>query len=162
MNPRFITSMAHCSAEILKQIRNTQDQQTITGLLSLLLTLCRNIEDVAPRNASTSAQHRANQLGLGDLRQYHFDHGSKFPGGRKLSQLHWEHWTPAVHIRNSILSLPQDYSPQQIESLLGHSRICWITLDENSKLNNLGFKSTRPNPHLAYQQANITLAYPWP
>jgi hypothetical protein len=160
MDPDFINSMSEVALSIIVQLSKPQSKQSTRGLHSLLLTLCRNMEDVAPRNASVAAQTRADELHLGDIRNYHFDHGSRFPGGRKKSELHWEHFIPAVHLKSQLLSLVNPTS-DIIKPILSQSRICWITLQENSKLNSLGFKSVRPDPQLAYQQANITLAYPW-
>jgi hypothetical protein len=160
MDPDFLNSMSEVSLSILQQLSRPQSAPSTKGLHTLLLTLCRNMEDVAPRNASVAAQTRADELKLGDLRNYHFDHGSKFPGGRKNSELHWEHFFPAAHLKSQLLSLVNP-TTELIKPILSQSRICWITLQENSKLNSLGFKSVRPDPQLAYQQANIILAYPW-
>jgi hypothetical protein len=160
MDSDFLNSMSEVSLSILQQLSRPQSTPSTKGLHALLLTLCRNMEDVAPRNASVTAQTRADELKLGDLRNYHFDHGSKFPGGRKNSELHWEHFFPAAHLKSQLLSLVNP-TTDLIKPILSQSRICWITLQENSKLNSLGFKSVRPNPQLAYQQANIILAYHW-
>lgn len=154
-------SMATIANTIISQMRAVSDTETLRGLNAILLQLCRNMEDVAPRNASIAAQRRAFSLGIGDLRLYHFDHGRNFPGGRKNSTLHWEHWKPAADIKNELLSLPSEHSIQQIESILSQSRICWILIEENNKLNQLGFRTNRRNPNLCYQQANISLYYPW-
>jgi len=154
-------SMAEVGETIISQMRMVSDTETLRGLNALLLQLCRNMEDVAPRNASVMAQRHAFSLGIGDLRLYHFDHGRNFPGGRKNSTLHWEHWKPAADIKNELLSLPVDHSIQQIECILSQSRICWILLEENDRLNKLGFRTNRRNPELCYGEANISLYYPW-
>ena len=154
-------SMATVAETMISQMRSVSDTETLRGLNAILLQLCRNMEDVAPRNASIVAQRHAFALGIGDLRLYHFDHGRNFPGGRKRSSLHWEHWKPASDVKNELLSLPVDHSIQQIECILSQSRICWILLEENDRLNKLGFRTNRRNPELCYQQANISLYYPW-
>lgn len=152
--------MAESALCIVFQIRMTSDKQTQKGLLSLLLTLCRNMEDVATRNASEAAQLRASHLGLGDLRRYHWDDGGRFPGGRKSSRLHWEHWKPAVDMRTEILSL-EIPSVDDIEKILKGARVCWILLEENEVLNRNGHRTKRLDPEICYKEANIKLCYSW-
>lgn len=160
MNSSFVRSMAEISLCIVNKIKENEEKQTGKGLLSLLLTLCRNMEDVAVRNASCAAQLRANQLGLGDLRNYHWDDGGRFPGGRKESGLHWEHWKPAVDMRTEILRL-ENPSIDSIENILKNARVCWILLEENDSLNKNGHKMRRRDPELCYKEANIALYYDW-
>lgn len=160
MNESFVSAMASVACSIISQMRFTKDEETIRGLNSLLLTLCRNMEDVAPRNASRMAVERADELGLGDLRAYHWDDGSRFPGGRKATKLHWEHWRPAADLKRDMLKLklPNEGDVRQI---LNTARICWITLDENKKLDELGHRYNRTNPEVSYKEARIELAYDW-
>lgn len=160
MNDSFVEAMSRVALSLISEIKNAKDNETKRGLNSLLLTLCRNMEDVAPRNASKKAAERASMLGLGDLRQYHWDDGSRFPGGRKATQLHWEHWRPAADLKRDILSL-KSASEEQIRTILGSARICWITLDENKKLDDLGHRYNRSNPEKSYVEAQIELAYDW-
>ena len=160
MNPEFLQVMSETACDMVKKIKDVKDIRARRGMMALLLTLCRNMEDVAARNASTKAQMRADELNLGDLRQYHWDDGGRFPGGRKSSRLHWEHWRPAVDLRNEMLSL-EDPTPDQIKIILSTSRVCWILLDENDKLNSLGYRTNRVDPKTCYDEAGIELHYEW-
>lgn len=160
MNSPFVASMARVALSIVNELRVCRDADTKRGLNSLLLTLCRNMEDVAPRNASRMAVERATELGLGDLRRYHWDDGSRFPGGRKATRLHWEHWRPAADLKRDILALGRP-TEKSISEILGSARICWITLDENKRLDELGHRYNRSNPVQSYADARIELAYDW-
>lgn len=160
VNQEYLDKMTSITIEILKQLSSTKDPVARRGVLTLLLTLCRNMEDVAPRNASKSAQQRADSLSLGDLRQYHFDDGGRFPGGRKNSRLHWEHWKPASDLRRDLLNLYQP-SHESVKQILEKSRVCWILLEENDVLNSLGHRINRKDPEKCYREANIDLAYDW-
>jgi hypothetical protein len=154
MNEEFLNSMSVVACSLISQIKSTNDKKTKKGLLSLLLTLCRNMEDVAPRNASKKAQARADQLKLGDLRSYHFDDGPRFPGGRSNSKLHWEHWKPAVDIRSELLSLDEP-TTENVKDILSQAKICWVLLDENKLLDKRGQRKSRKDPAESYKIAEI-------
>ena len=160
MNINFINDMAEVALTIVSRLSKTTDVVSRKGLNSLLLTLCRNMEDIAPRNVSEKAKARADALGIGDLRQYHWDDGSRFPGGRKASRLHWEHWRPAADMKNDMLSL-ENPTVEDMKCILSSARICWILLEENKILDDLGQRYKRKDPNQAYQQASIKLAHSW-
>ena len=160
MNPQFLAVMAETASGIVLSLQKTTDREARRGLLSLLLTLCRGMQDVAPRNASIRAQARAHELGLGDLREHDFYDGARFPGGRKASMMHWEHWKPAVDLRNEILALTSP-TPSAVECILKNARICWILLEEATLLRKLGHNTGRADPAESYKAAGIELAYPW-
>ena len=160
MSEEHLRVMSETAVDMTRRLRTVTDVTARRGMMSLLLTLCRNMEDVAPRNASVAAQERANQLGMGDLRRFHFDDGGRFPGGRKASRLHWEHWRPAADLRRDILALEAP-TPEAVAQVLRGSRVCWILLEENERLNSLGFKTNRPDPVVCYGAAGIDLAYEW-
>lgn len=160
MNNHFLTTMAASASDLAFQLQRTTDRQTRKGLLSVLLFLCRGMQDVAPRNASKRAQARADELGIGDLRQYGFYDAGRFPGGRKGSGMHWEHWKPAVDMRDAILDLTVPF-PDTVQAILSEARICWILLEEAEELRKLGHNTGRSDPGESYRAAGIELAYTW-
>lgn len=160
MNQEFLNTMAAVACSCIQQIKATKDEKARKGLLSLLLTLCRNMEDIAPRNASKAAQKRADDLEIGDLRKYHFDDGGRFPGGRKKTELHWEHWRPAVDIRNELLELTEP-TLENVKEVLSTAKICWVLLSENKKLDKRGQRSSRKDPSKSYAIAEIELQHDW-
>lgn len=160
MQEEFLKAMAGAASDLVKRIHSTRDRKAKRGLLTLLLTLCRNMEDICPRNASKAAQTRADELNIGDLRQYHFDDGGKFPGGRKSSNLHWEHWKPAVDLRDEMLSV-ENPDQKEMERILVKARVCWILMSENDALNSLGHRTRRSDPQKCYDDAGIEMNYEW-
>ncbi|MBE6532029.1 MAG: hypothetical protein E7676_00785 [Ruminococcaceae bacterium] len=47
-----------------------------------------------------------------------------------------------------------------IKNKLKNRYVCWITQEENKRLNALGYKSNRPDPEKAYQEAGIVIYCP--
>ena len=47
-----------------------------------------------------------------------------------------------------------------IKNKLKNRYVCWITQEENKRLNALGYKSNRPDPKKAYQEAGIVIYCP--
>jgi len=161
MSEKFIEVMSHLVSEMVKiSPKYSDDRAARNGLNALIMTLCRNMEDVVPRNVSVKAAARGRELGVRDLRKFHFDHGGKIPGGRKKSLLHWEHWMPVAEMKRELLELVNP-TPEECRKVLSKSRICWIMKDENDELDRRGFKSVRPDPEGAYKIAGIEFEYDW-
>jgi hypothetical protein len=161
MNGVFLATMSDLASQmVLSAPAAGADPAAERGLRALLMTLCRNMEDVAPRNVSVKAAHRGRSLGIDDLRRLHFDDGCRIPGGRRSSSLHWEHWLPVAEMRRELMSL-SDPTPAACRAVLSKARLCWILKEEDDRLSELGFRSRRPDPDAAYRAAGIELAYPW-
>jgi hypothetical protein len=160
MNQQFLDYMAAAASQMITSIESLTDPAAIRGAKAILLTLCRNMEDVAPRNVSVKAAARGRELGIDDLRAYHFDAGGRFPGGRKASRLHWEHWRPASDLRSELLSL-HDPTPAACKSVLETARVCWVLLEENDELNRRGCRTGRRDPAGDYAAAGIEMQYEW-
>jgi len=70
-------------------------------------------------------------------------------------KLHCEHWTPISFFRD--LFNENDLTKDDFyEALLKYYRVVWITKDENTCLNNEGFKTTRPIN--AYSHCKIVIS----
>jgi hypothetical protein len=161
MSEKFIETMARLASEMIKTVPVCADDPAARkGLNALIMTLCRNMEDVVPRNVSVKAAARGRELGVQDLRKFHFDHGGKIPGGRKKSMLHWEHWMPVAEMKKELLELVNP-TPEECRKVLSKARICWILKGENDELDRRGFKSVRPDPESAYKIAGIEFEYDW-
>ena len=161
MNDSFLDTMSNLASQMIAQMPAAEgDAAAERGLRSLLMTLCRNMEDVAPRNASTKAAARGRELGIADLRAFHFDDGCRIPGGRAASRLHWEHWFPVAEMRRELVCL-RDPTPTACRTVLAKARLCWILKEEDSALTALGFRSRRPDPDAAYRAAGIEMEYSW-
>jgi len=68
---------------------------------------------------------------------------------------HLEHDPPTLHVVDSILK-NKLITDEEIKKILGLYRLCFITVEENDKLNGKGFRSKRPfEPPFAYDQCGI-------
>lgn len=130
------------------------------SLDSLLGHLCREVEDLAPRDVSLAAMEEASRRHLGDLRRFHWDDQIKamFDTGR--ATFHWDHFVPVSVLRHALLEEPEPTAARCAE-ILRSARIAWITKDEDRRLTKLGFRHLRPDPEAAYRAASIELAHPW-
>lgn len=161
MNEIFLRTMSNLACQIINEVpASLPDKATERGVRNLLMILCRNMEDVAPRNASIKAVEMAARLGIEDLRRLHFDDGGRIPGGRAASRLHWEHWFPVAEMRRELMDL-QKPTPEACRDVLAKARLCWILKEEDDALTSLGYRSRRPDPEAAYRAAGIEMAYPW-
>lgn len=161
MNEVFLNTMSILASKMVSEMACVQDDPTAKrGLSNLLMTLCRNMEDVAPRNVSIRAMERGRELGINDLRTLHFDDGGRINGGRAMSKLHWEHWFPVVEMRKEIVSLGHP-TPEACKGVLSRARVCWILKEEDLALTALGYRCRRPDPEAAYREAGILMAYSW-
>lgn len=130
------------------------------SLDSLLGHLCREVEDLAPRNVSVAAMQQATGRGLGDLRRFHWDDQIKGMGDAGRATFHWDHFVPVSVLRRALLEEREPTSARCAE-ILRTARIAWITKDEDRRLTKLGFRHLRPDPEAAYRDASIELAHPW-
>ena len=70
--------------------------------------------------------------------------------------LYWEHYDTAYDFKNELLNLHNKgiLNKKNVLKLLKKKRMCWITLEENKRLNSK-FKSKRSNPNEAYEISGI-------
>jgi hypothetical protein len=78
---------------------------------------------------------------------------NRFDLGRRL--FHVEHVTTISALREMCLHAPSEEA--LIDSLAAGIRIAWILKDEDAKLTQLGYRSHRPDPDIAYRQAGTDL-----
>lgn len=101
---------------------------------------------------SQSAMDLAEAMGI-DLRRQTYQSQPKFDPGRHL--FHYEHMTPVATV---VAAVRRAGTVEEVVGLLETGiRVAWITKDENSQLNALGYASKRPDPDAAYAEAGITL-----
>jgi hypothetical protein len=105
---------------------------------------------------SEAAQNVANQRGLGDLRSYDWKQQKGKMGDEKREVFHWDHFVPVKEMLNALLKLDHPDIPRA-RRILNRASVAWILKSEDKKLNSLGFKASRKNPHDAYKQAGIRL-----
>ena len=121
----------------------------------LLDSLCRH----APWRrfyASKRAQKKADQLGLGDLAQYHWRHQKKAMGDKERKVFHWEHVHTVRQLRTELLKLPSP-DDASVRRVLRKATGAWILKSEDKKLSDNGYTSKRPFPFAAYRKVGIEL-----
>jgi hypothetical protein len=81
---------------------------------------------------------------------------NKFRGTKyKDKDTHFEHSYPVSAMRKSLI-LSEFSKEQAVEFILNNYACCFITSEENKRLNALGFNNKRPNGwREAYKKANI-------
>lgn len=108
-------------------------------------------DNLTPR-VSIKAHEVAQCIGV-ELRHMDWHDQPKFDPGRKV--FHMEHVVPVKNVRGSCILAPSkeavlDVLKQQIV-------IAWILKEEDNRLNQLGFRSNRPDPWGAYKAAGIEI-----
>jgi len=114
--------------------------------------MARHLESFVEPRSSRAAQALADEIGLGDLRQYRWlDQPSKMRDlGRRL--FHWEHATQTSDLVKALLRL-EEPTVEAIAVVLRSTTIAWITKKEDARLP-LG---ERPDWQAAYDAAGIKL-----
>ena len=112
----------------------------------------RKLTDLEPASATHAGAERAHKLGV-DLEGKGWHDQSVFDPGRELFLL--EHVIPVKAIRDVCLEAT---SEAEVESCLAATRTAWVTREEDEALTMLGYRSVRPDPRAAYEEAGISLA----
>lgn len=151
-----ITALASVAAMLLSRTGAGRAEAVDRSCDSLLRHLARELEDVCPRNVSKRAREKAAQLGLGDLRRFHWDDRKKRVLRGHAQLFHWEHYWP---VSDQVRDLRALCAPQEnaIAAILRRTRIAWVLAEENARLQ----RCRRSDPARSYAEAGIELAHPW-
>lgn len=73
-----------------------------------------------------------------------------------------DHMQPCGVFKSELMSAYENkqLTVDFIKNKLKNRYVCWITQEENNRLNALGYKSNRPDPEKAYQEAGIVIYCP--
>ncbi len=152
-----VAALRPVATQLLTHMKKAPGSAVANSCRSLLGHLAQELEDVCPRNVSWAAHQKAQELGLGDVRRFHWDDRGKEPLKRYKEVFHWEHFWPVGQLLRDLETLTTP-TEQTIAGILRRAKIVWVLKDEDSRLP----KSDRPNPDSAYASAGIELMYPWP
>ncbi|MFM7674369.1 MAG: hypothetical protein ACKO5F_02005 [Synechococcus sp.] len=108
-------------------------------------------DNLIPR-VSVSADLLAQKMGV-DLRLVDWHDQPKFDPGRKI--FHMEHFIPVRDVRLSCCAA--SCAAEVLDVLKSKIVVAWILKEEDNRLNELGFRSKRPDPEAAYRAAGIKL-----
>jgi hypothetical protein len=110
---------------------------------------CTNF--IAPE-VSRAALKEATNIGI-DLCLKSWHDQPRFDRGRK--NFHLEHYIPVSDIRQECLDAKTEL--KILKTLKNRLRVVWILKSEDAKLTQLGFRSKRRDPKIAYRNAGIEL-----
>jgi hypothetical protein len=150
------TRQAPVVVMLLASIREARTEATRKAASSVLYHLVRELEDHCPRNVSQAAHGRALDLGVGDLRRFHYDDQGRQPLKPHAKVFLWEHFHPVSQLTTRLQELAAP-SAQGVVEVMKRSRIVWVLREEDARLP----KSYRPDPSAAYAEAGVQLQFPW-
>lgn len=153
-SPEITKQLAPQFEALLRAYHDTARRDVRIWLSSLLGHACRELEDFIEPKVSVKAQERARQMGLGDLRRFHYDHQDTKMKDPNRRVFHWEHFVPVSLLKRRLMALP-DPSAAAILPVLAIAEIAWIVKEEDAELRRLGFGSDREDPVAAYSAAKI-------
>lgn len=114
------------------------------------------------RLASVKAYDEFYALTGKDIRDFDWLSSAKAKDGSKFvvhQRFVDEHMTTAFDFKNKLLKLCDEgkLDENKIKELIAMQRLCWITKEENDKLNLLGYRTSRENPLEAYERCGIEI-----
>jgi hypothetical protein len=123
----------------------------------LIDKMCRELEKLVKIGKSRRAEDNARRGGFHvDLSEHTWADRGRLDG-RHEDGFHFEHTETVYELVQSLMSL-RDPTLEDVEAILARARVTWVTKRENEKLDELGYKSRRPDWRKAYQDAGIELA----
>lgn len=151
--------LAKTAVFLLREHRTCPHEYSKYVLHLLLDRLCRHAE---PQRmfVSEAAQRKADRLGLGKLSEYTWYQQTTKMGDKGRKTFHWDHFVTIKELRRALLNLDRP-TEEQVREILRRASVAWILKSEDRKLNQLGFRADRPNPHAAYRKADIRPIRAW-
>jgi hypothetical protein len=123
-----------------------------TYLRRIAYDMCRQMEQFCVPHVSQAAYDEATSKGIANLHTWRWRDQSRQDRGREV--FHLEHKMPVALMRDHVLKAR---SVKEVAATLKSASIAWILKRENSRLEELGFRSRRDDPDDAYRQADIKL-----
>ena len=112
--------------------------------------------------ASENAYNEFYKLTGKDIRDFDDDSSATTKSGDKFkvhAKFQFEHMTTVKDLRGEILSLYETnkLDEKSIKDLIVKQRVCWVTKEENKRLNQSGYTTHRQNPIDAYKKCGIKI-----
>jgi hypothetical protein len=118
---------------------------------SLILTL-RQLENFVVTRVSRAAQKKADEMGVGDLRQYKYSKQETRMKDRNRKIFHFEHIVPNSDMATLITNLKQP-TLDGVTEIMMSAGVAWILKEEDLRLK----RNDRADPLNAYKEAGIEL-----
>ena len=122
---------------------------------ALLSTACRNLEDFIEPLVSKAAWQAAQERGLGDIRNVHWDHQKEKMKDPERDSFLWEHYVPVSDLVEGLCGLA-DPSSEDILQILRKADIAWVLKEEGKELD-AKHRTRRRDPAQAYSLSGIEL-----
>ncbi|MGX9431409.1 MULTISPECIES: hypothetical protein [Bradyrhizobium] len=154
-DPRHVDMIAPIVLEVLEL--PTEPADTIGSYRDILLDrICRELEKLVVIGKSKKARENAQRADIPrDLSEYSWAKRSLLDGVHE-DGFHFEHTETVYEIKRSLLTLANP-TLAEVAAVLSRTRVTWVTKRENERLDELGYKSRRPNWADAYKRAGIEL-----
>ncbi|MBI3545138.1 MAG: hypothetical protein HY081_00880 [Gammaproteobacteria bacterium] len=149
LKPFACSICAKARALLAKELTKSQRARLLESI-SDDVKKCSNF--VVPE-VSRAALKEAKRLGV-DICLKNWHDQPRFDQGRR--KFHLEHFVPVSAIREECLDARTELKILKI--LKNRLRLVWILKSEDAKLTQLGFRSRRRSPKIAYRDARIELA----
>ena len=145
--------LAKTAVFLLREYRRCPHEYSKYVLHLLLDRLCRHAE---PQRmfVSIAAQREADRRKLGKLSDYTWYQQTTKMADKGRKTFHWDHFVTIKEMRKALLNLDPP-TEDGARAILRRASVAWILKREDRKLNKLGFRADRPNPHAAYRKARI-------
>ena len=128
------------------------DPDEVTCIKGSISGDIRKYTDLLEPVVSERAHDHAQRLGV-DLRAMRWRDQHGFDKGRQV--FHFEHIVPVAVVRAKCLEAT---CGDEIRYILREwARVAWILKEEDRTLTDLGYRSKRPDPEIAYKSAGIRL-----
>ncbi|MBX3198866.1 MAG: hypothetical protein KF894_12090 [Labilithrix sp.] len=144
--------LAASIVSLIQAVNSAEDAATKRYCRRVLHLVVR--ETRTPVYVSNRAQRLATKMGLGDLRNYGWYQQRTKMQDPERKLFAWEHVVTVKDLTEQLLAL-KDPTPHRARRILRQARVAWILRSENERLNELGFRQSRPRD--AYERANIKL-----
>jgi hypothetical protein len=151
--------LAKAAAVLLREHRACKHEHAKSVLHALIDRLCREAS-WSRFYVSRAAQREGDRRKLGDLSQYRWRDQATRMGDKGRRIFHWDHFVTVSSLRERLLAL-NPITEDGARAILRNASGGWILKEENARLDQLGYRSKRPNPRAAYRAAKIELIRAW-
>lgn len=146
--------LAATAVALLCKFRSGRNEHAKRVHSHLLNTLIRHAP--GPVYVSQAAQLTADKWKLGSLSSYDWHDQTRKMGDTRRKVFAWDHFYTVADLRRRIEAL-EDPTEHQVRRILKVASVAWILKSEDRELTKRGYRSKRPDPFAAYEEAGIRL-----
>ncbi len=141
---------------LLVKLSQQTDKKYKGSLRKSLRRMIQHLSDLQPILCSVEAKKILDEKGLDPNKLSRYNIGKKVGGRPNRPNLLPEHTTPIKELMDLLSESPIDQTRTILES---YSPTCWVTVQENDRLNKAGYKMKRPGGwKVCYEKCEIFFA----